>query len=94
MLINNLSLVFIKSSLTNHAVVVECNDGTEVVVHLLDPCIYLIELVKESLGRMEAYVEGSTDIYRYLFLCSDSGRYALMYSDSPIVRWELLRNNE
>jgi hypothetical protein len=94
MLINNLSLVFIKSSLTNRAVVVEYNDGTEVVVNLLDPCNYLIELVKESLGRMEEAVEGYTDIYRYLFLCSDSGRYALLYSETPIVRWELLRNNE
>jgi len=94
MLIKNLNVVFIKSNLTNRAVVVEYDDGTEVVVNLLDAPYNTIDLVKDSLDRMEEAVEDFASIYRYLFLCSDSARYALLYSETPIVQWELLRNNE
>jgi len=94
MLINNLNVVFIKSSLTNRAVVVKYNEEFEVVVNLIDSCNSLIKFVKDSLERMEENADGYTDIYRYLFLCRDTGRYGLLYSGDPIVNWRLLGNNE
>lgn len=94
MQVNNLNVVFVKSNLTNRAVVVKCT-GTEefyTVVNLIDSGESLMCFVKDSLDSMEKEAEDST--YKYLFLCESTNRYGLLYSDCPITHLELLQNNE
>lgn len=89
MRIKNLNIITIKSELfpQKENVLVKTIDYDEFIVPLLDGDLTGLA---EDLESMEKHTKCN---FNYLFLCKFTNRYGLLYSESPITKWELKRYN-
>lgn len=82
--ISNLKIVHIESTNIFHKhIIVTGVDDVKIMVPLLAGNI---SDLSESLESMEKHAKSN---YNYLFICKLTNRYALVYSEEPLVHWSL-----